>query len=150
MPRPVVTWVLIADGARARLFANEGVGKGLKPAFDQEFIGTRLPSRDITTDRPGRAFDSAGEGRHAMEPPTDPHCYEKQVFAHDVATALDDARKKNAFDRLVVVAPPEALGNLRSELSEELQRMVTAELNKDLTKVPVRDLADFLGEVMAL
>jgi len=141
--------VLVADGARARLFANEGGGKGLRPALDQEFIGTRLPSRDIATDRPGRTFDSAGQGRHAMEPPTDPHRHEKQVFAREVATVLEDARKKNAFNRLVLVAPPEALGDLRSELSDELQRMVTGELNKNLTKVPVYELPAVLKEVLA-
>lgn len=150
MPRPVITWVLIADGSRARLFVNEGVGKGVQPALDQQFIGTKLPSRDIATDRPGRAFDSAGEGRHAMEPPTDPHRHEKQTFAQEIANVLEDARKRNAFDRLVVVAPPQALGDLRSGFSEDLRRMVTAELNKDLTKIPIHELPDFLGEVMAI
>lgn len=150
MPRPVITWVLIADGSRARLFVNEGVGKGLKPVLGQQFIGTKLPSRDIATDRPGRAFDSAGEGRHAMEPPTDPHRHEKQAFAHELADVLEDRRKRNAFDRLVVVAPPEALGDLRSEFSDQLRRLVTAELNKDLTKISIHELSDHLGEVMAV
>jgi len=150
MPRAVTTWVLVADGSRARLFVNEVVGKGLKPALDQEFVGTKLPSREIATDKPGRAFDSAGEGRHAMEPPTDPHRREKQAFAHELADVLEDGRKRNAFDRLVVVAPPEALGDLRSAFSDALRRMVSAELNKDLTKIPIHGLADYLGEVMAV
>ena len=150
MPRPVITWVLIADGSRARLFVNEGVGKGLKPVLGQQFIGTKLPSRDIATDRPGRAFDSAGEGRHAMEPPTDPHRHEKQAFAHELADVLEDRRKRSTFDRLVVVAPPEALGDLRSEFSDQLRRLVTAELNNDLTKISIHELSDHLGEVMAV
>jgi protein required for attachment to host cells len=150
MPKPIVTWVLIADGFRARLFSNSGVGKGLEPALDQEFIGINIESSDIASDRPGRSFDSAGEGRHAMEPSTDPKRHAKQAFAHDIAGILEAARKNNSFDRLIVVAPPRALGDLRSEFSVELQRMVTAEMNKDLTQVSIHELPDHLGKVMAV
>jgi protein required for attachment to host cells len=150
MSDPATTWILIADGSRARLFANQGRGTGLKPALDQEFIGVNRPSREIGSDQPGRAFDSAGFGRHAMEPPTDPHRYEKQRFANAIAGILDDARSKGVFDRLVVVAPPQALGDLRSQLSEGLRKVVAAELAKDLTKVPVHQLADHLREIVAL
>ncbi len=150
MPRPIVTWVLIADGFRARLFVNAGVGKGLKPALDREFIGTNISSGDIASDRPGRSFDSAGEGRHAMEPPTDPKRHAKYEFAREIAGILEHARKTNQFERLVVVAPPRALGDLRSEFGVELQRMVSAEMDKDLTQVPIQDLPDHLGKVMAV
>lgn len=143
-----MTWVLVADGARARLLVSEGPGTGLKPALGQEFIGTNLPSRDIASDRPGRSFDSAGEGRHAMEPPTDPKRHEKRVFAHEIAQILEDGRKRNAFDQLVIVAPPEALGDLRAELGEELKRLIGGELNKELTKVPTRELADHLRPLL--
>jgi protein required for attachment to host cells len=150
MPRSITTWVLVADGSRARLFVNDGVGKGLKPALDQESIGAKLPSREIAADRPGRTFDIAGHGRHAMEPPTDPQRHEQETFARELAGVLEDGRKRNAFDRLVVVAPPKALGDLRSEFSDPLRRLVTAELNKDLTKISIDELPDHLGEVMAV
>ncbi len=146
----ITTWVLVADGARARLFINQGAGTGLNPALGQEFIGTNLPRRDIVSDRPGRTFDSAGEGRHAMEPPTDPKRHEKRVFAHELAQILDDGRKANAFDRLVIVAPPDALGDLRAAFGDELKRMIGGELNKDLTKVPTRELPDHLGSLLSV
>jgi protein required for attachment to host cells len=107
------TYVLIADGARARLFVVAEGTADLKPAFGQEFIGTNLPSREIGSDRPGRSFDSAGFGRHAMEPPTDPHRHAERVFAQEVAAVLEDARRRNEFQDLVVVAPPKALGDMR-------------------------------------
>jgi len=149
MAKSTVTWVLIADGARARLLTTGGGAKGLEPVLDQEFIGTNLASRDIASDRPGRSFDSAGEGRHAMEPPTDPKRHAKQAFAHDIAEILEAARKKNGFGCLVVVAPPQALGDLRSEFGVELRRMVIAEINKDLTQVPIHELPDYLGTAVS-
>ena len=142
------TYVLIADGARARLFVVEEGTADLKPALGQEFIGTNLPSREIASDRPGRSFDSAGSGRHAMEPPTDPHRHAERVFAQEVAAVLENARRKNEFQDLVVVAPPKALGDLRREFSDALRDRVTAELHKDLTKVPVHDLASHLAEIL--
>lgn len=149
--RAVITWIMVADGVRARLFVNRGVGKGIEPVLEQEFVGTNLPTREIGTDQPGRTFDSAGLGeRHAMEPPTDPQRYEKRMFAHEMAERLDKARKAGAFDRLVVVAPPEALGDLRAEFGKPLQDMVAAEMNKDLTKMSVQQLPNYLGEVLAV
>ena len=142
------TYVLIADGARARLFVVEEGTADLKPALGQEFIGTNLPSREIGSDRPGRSFDSAGSGRHAMEPPTDPHRHAERVFAQEVAGVLEDARRRNEFQHLIVVAPPKALGDLRAEFSTVLRDRVTAELHKDLTKVPVHDLPSHLAEVL--
>ena len=142
------TYVLIADGARARLFVVEEGTAVLKPALGQEFIGTNLPSREIASDRPGRSFDSAGSGRHAMEPPTDPHRHAERVFAQEVAAVLEDARQKNAFQRLVVVAPPKALGDLRGEFSVALRNRVIAELHKDLTKVAIHDLPSHLAEIL--
>ncbi len=150
MLKKSVTWVLIADGSRARLFATENSGSALRPALGQEWIGTNLPSRDLASDRPGRSFDSGGEGRHAMEPPTDPKRHAKWSFAHDIAQLLEAERKNNAFESLVVVAPPEVLGDLRSEFGVELRRMVATEINKDLTKVPTHDLPDRLGNLTRL
>ena len=32
-----VTWIIVADGSRARVLANDGPGKGLRPAIAGEF-----------------------------------------------------------------------------------------------------------------
>jgi len=144
------TWILIADGARARILLNEGPGRGVKPGPDKEFEGVNVPSREIVSDKPGRAFDSAGQGRHSMEPRTDPHEHEQRAFHHRLAIYLDGAAKRGEFDCLVVVAPPKALGNLRTELTAAARAKVVGELNKDLTHVPIHDLAAHLGAVLAV
>jgi hypothetical protein len=64
MPKPTL-WVLVADAARARLFQVEQPQQVLSAALGQELIGSNLRSREIASDRPGRTFDSGGEGRHA-------------------------------------------------------------------------------------
>lgn len=146
--KAIRTWILIADGARARIVVNEGPGKGVKEGPDKVFESLNVPAREIMADRPGRTFDSGGQGRHAKEPRSDPHEIEQRKMHHELAAYLDGEAKKGTFDRLIVVAPPRALGNIRAELSPAVQAKVTGELAKDLTNLAIHDLPDHLGTVM--
>ena len=148
--KPKITWILIADGARARIVVNEGPGKGIRQVDGADFRKDHPPSSDMTTDRPGRTFDSAGSGRHAMEATSDPHRAAKQEFITELAAFLDDQLNKEKFDRLIVVAPPQPLGDLRGALSGPVRTMVSAELTKDLTHASNKDLAGHLEEVLAV
>ena len=85
-----------------------------------------------------------------MEPPTDPHRHEQRMFARSVARLLEEKRMKNAFDRLIVVAPPKALGDMRAEFSKNVSELVTDELNKDLTKVAIHELPGHLQDFIRL
>lgn len=148
--KPITTWILIADGARARVLENTGPGKGVAEVAGLEFTDERLRSRDIMADRPGRAFASAGDGRSAMERPTDPVEKRQSDFARSLAAKLDRKRRQKAFDRLVLVAAPAALGHLRGALSPQLRELVTAELAKDLTKVPNPEIPRHLEDVLVV
>ena len=124
------TWVLIADGAKARVLAQQKNFAQLKPAFEQEeFTGTRAQSREIASDRPGRSFDSGGQGRHAMEPPTDPQRYAKYEFARELAERLEEAVHAHRFDKLVLVAAPKTLGDLRELLPDPVKTKVVADID---------------------
>ena len=148
--KPTITWILVADSARARLFFNDGPGKGVKPVSDKVFRHATPPGREIMSDRPGRTFDSVGGGRHAKEPRTDPRKVEKRSFAHELAAMLDEGLKQGKFERLVLVAPPGELGLLREELSAAVQKRVSAELNKDLTGVAPSEMPELLGDIIAI
>ena len=80
-----------------------------------------------------------------MEQKTDWHRFEKHQFAKRMAELLEDAAKRKAFDRLVLVAPPQALGDLRAELGRHAKEKVTGELDKDLTHVAIHDLPGHLA-----
>lgn len=143
--KPVISWVVVADASLARVFVNDGPNHGL--TLEREFEQEVKKSRDILSDRPGATTDRMGYAKHATEPP-DQVREQKRRFAREIARALDDARKQNAFERLYLVAPPQILGELRSELTPELSKMVAGELNKDLTKIPLHDLPGHLGPLL--
>lgn len=146
----ITTWILIADGSRARIAYNDGPGRGIKPVFEDELRGRNLAGRDIVSDRPGRTFDSAGEGRHAKEPHTDPRALEKRNFARQLAGRLEEADKRGAFDRLVIVSPPRALGDLRAVLPAAVRAKVDREIPKDLTNISLHEVAAHLGELLPI
>jgi len=55
-----------------------------------------------------------------------------------------------AFDRLIIVAPPTALGMLRDEIEGPLSETISGDIDKDLTAVPNNKIADRLGSVLAV
>lgn len=145
-----ITWILVADGARARIFANSGPGKGLQPAVDQEFAAELHPSREIVSDRPGHVRESVGAARHAIEPRVDWHRFEKEKFAKSMAKLLDEAAERGAYSRLVLVAPPRTLGDLRGALNPRTKSLVAGEIDKDLTHITPHELPDHLYKVLPI
>jgi protein required for attachment to host cells len=76
-----------------------------------------------------------------VQPRGDLHRAEKRSFVDEVAKALNEANTRDEFDRLVLVAPAHALGELNHALDAPKQGKIVAQLQKDLTNVPNADLA---------
>jgi protein required for attachment to host cells len=141
------TWILIADGSRARVLESRGPGSGLVPVDDMVLSKQLPPNREIETDRPGRSLESANPTRHAIESRSDPHRELKRKLAREVVNKLEHGLRHRRFDQLAIVAPPTALGDLRDALSKALQAKVTAELGKDLVKIPQHELPAHLAPI---
>lgn len=149
--RPAKTWIVVADGARARFFTPDGEPAKLLPTGPADLVApaSRQRTRDLKSDRPGRSFSASRSGaRHAFEPPHDYHKLEKHRFMATLAAALDDARGRRAFDDLILVAPHRSLGELRSLLSKRVLRSVRREVAKDLTNEPPSRLRRRLGPLL--
>jgi protein required for attachment to host cells len=148
--KPTTTWILIADGARARVFANLGPGKGIEAVDGAAFDADHRSDHELASDKLGRTHESVGVTRHAIEPHHDPHRELKRAFSERLAAMLDAKLGAKAYDRVVLVAPPTMLGDLRAALSDHVRAAVYAELDKDLTKTPIHELPKHLGAVMAV
>ncbi|WP_425404023.1 host attachment protein [Hwanghaeella sp.] len=140
-------WVVVADGERARFLEGNGALASLEPAPVPEMHNDNPSTREQGTERPGRTHDSAGTGaRHALAPRVDWHKFEKEKFAHEVADIVNRAAVAKSFDRLVLIAPPQTLGNLRAALSKAAGEAVTQEIGKDLTKLSEAEVEDYLAK----
>lgn len=148
--KPVLTWILIADGARARIVKNAGPGRGVEADPNLVFRSEHRKLQEIMADRPGRAFDSVGSGRHAMTHGADAVREDERHFLQSLAKRLEREAVAGAYDRVILVAPPRALGDLRPFLSKPVRSRIHEEIAKDLTQLPNDQLADHLGDTINL
>lgn len=131
-------WIVVADNTQARFFTAATRSASLDEIDTLTHTENRLHDRDITSDLPGK-IKSTGGGGHAFEQPTDPKKHEADNFARLVAAFLENAHNDEHFDELVIVAEPSFLGLLRTHLSDQVKKLVTFELDKNIT---TRDAAD--------
>jgi len=132
----MVTWVIVADSARARLFELKAEHAAERVLDEFDVIVSpegRLHEGDLTADREGRSFDSRGRGRHRMEPTHTASEHAAEVFAKRLAEHIDDARVAGFVDKLVLVAAPKFLGLLRSNLDANARELVVDSIDKELT-----------------
>lgn len=124
--------ILVADQAEAIFYdaaTLTGMPKEVGRISDPM---ARLHDRDLASDRPGRSYESVGGARHSVQRAETPRHTEAVRFARRIARRLDDARRKDEFDRLVVVAGPPFLGLVREQLSGPTRARVAREIHKDL------------------
>jgi len=135
-------WVLVADGARARIFVRDNAK--LENAMGQDFVGENLKESALGTSKPGRDFESSYSARHAYAPRTDWHQHQKSLFAKELCDILEKATENAEFDELIIVSPPKTLGDLRENLCKKTLAKVVAEIPKDVTKFTELELVNFL------
>ena len=148
--KPHITWILIVDGERARLLQNLGPGKGLSRAINGEFFYDTRATRDLGTDKPGRSFESASAARHAYEPKVDWHRAEKQVLCKEMAKIVNQGALEKSYERLVLIAPPQILGDLRQMLDDHAKSKIIGEMDKDLTHIPDKEIPKHLENIILL
>jgi protein required for attachment to host cells len=125
-------WLVVAESSHARIFRCEYSGAALEEETALVHPESRLHARDLSSDLPGRVFDSGGEGRHAMAPDTDPKRHEAEVFARELIAHIESARTRGKFEELIIAASPAFLGLLRERMSGALRKRVIHTLSKNL------------------
>lgn len=131
--------VLVADGRKLLFFRNRG--DRMSPNLEAETVRVQDNpyDRDQASDAPGRAFNSVGSHRSSMEQ-TDFHELEEARFAAEAASLLKRRALANDYEKLIVVAPPTALGEMRKHYHKEVQSRLIGEIPKDLANHPVPEI----------
>ncbi len=132
-------WVVVCDGAKALILENAGDLKFPNLKTIEVLEQKDLPTRELGTEKPGRAYSPGGSNRSAVEQ-TDWHDLSEKAFLVDLAQRLDAAVAGGKVKSLILVAPPRALGMIRPAYSPALKGAVRAELDKDFVKLPVYEI----------
>jgi protein required for attachment to host cells len=140
------TWVMVGDGEKALFFRNEGDAENPNLQMVDVLQHENPPTREQGTDRPGRSFSSVGVGSSALDN-TNWHKLEKHRFAKEIADALYTAAHAGRYDKLIVVAPPMTLGDLRKAVHPEVSSRIVAEVDKTLTSMPAHRIEETLANL---
>ncbi len=131
------TWVLVADGEKA-LFLRNDVDEANPDLNVVRIEEQENPSDyDQSANRPGRMHDGGTPHSRSAYEDTDWHELAKERFAAEMADILYKQAHKGKFERIVLVAPPQVLGEMRDHLHKEVQDKVVAEVDKTLTNHPI-------------
>jgi len=132
-------WVVVCDGKKALVLENAGDEKLLDLRTREVYEHPDPKTHELGTDAPGRSFNSVGSARSAVEQ-TDWHDQEEQRFLHKLSSHLDAAVLAGKAKSLILVAPPRALGVLRSAFSSHVLGALRAEIDKDFVKLPLHEI----------
>lgn len=136
--------IVVADQAEAIFYDTPSLQSVPKEIARISDPAAHLHDRDLMSDRPGRSYESVGGARHAIERENDPRQREAVRFARRIARRLDEARRKNEYEQLIVVAGPAFLGLMREEMSRPTRERVVHEVHKDLVHSPAEALRKHL------
>lgn len=131
--------IVAADRGEARFYDMQHLDSPLQEVGKLSDPKAHLRDREFSSDRPGRVFDHASTGarrgavaHHATGGENSPKRHEAELFARRIAEVLARAQQDHEFDRLVLMAGPAFLGELRAAISKPLSSVVVAEIDKDL------------------
>jgi protein required for attachment to host cells len=137
--------ILVADQAEAVFYDLPSLEAVPHEVLRVSDPAAHLHDRDLVSDRPGRAYESVGGARHAIEREADPRQRAAERFAKRIARRLDETRRKGEFEQLIVIAGPPFLGMLRAAMSRPTRGLVAHEIRKDLVHGPVEVLREHLS-----
>lgn len=144
MSLPHNALVLVADGRKMLLFRNHGDENQIDLRTEAHEARKERKDREIKTDAPGTAKQSAGYGRSTYEE-ADFQQQEEDRWIKDAADELKVRVLRNDFDALAIVAPPKALGVLKKCLHKEVQRRIVCTVNKEMSGRPIPDIEALLN-----
>jgi len=143
MPLPHNALVLVADGRKMLFFRNHGDGNQIDLRTEAHEAREERKDRELKTDAPGTAKQSAGYGRSTYEE-TDFHQQEEDRWIEEAAEDLKARALRGDFEALAIVAPPKALGVLRKKLHKEVERRVVCTVNKEMSGRPIPEIEALL------
>jgi len=143
-----ITWIVVANSSRARLFERRGAGEGLALVREFEHPQSRAKGGDLVSDRPGHTATDQGR-RTALDPDTEPKRVAQEQFARELGHALEQGRVQNRYGAVLLVASAPFLGILRAQLPERVATQLRETIDKDYTALAERELAAQLNAALA-
>lgn len=132
--------ILLADSARARLFTADSRLSDWQEQQDFVYPAGHQPDRELDADRHGYHMNAGHRGYRGYEGKVSRQEEGRTRFARELAHWLESERVAGRMRRLFIAAPPQFLGALKNELSEECQRLLVGHLDRELIEETPEDI----------
>ncbi len=139
MQMPNDTFVVVADGRKMLFLRNEGDADYPQLELERKRKQENPPNREQKTDTAGRSHSSTSAHSSKMQE-TDFHQLEEDRFAAETTELLYKRAHQGDFEKLIIVAPPKALGEMRKHYHKEVEDRLIGEIDKDLTGHTIEDI----------
>ncbi len=134
-------WILVANASRARLFSTDERAEkwDLREELFHEESRQRSGELLNQPDNP-----NAGTLRKplAENQPNGRQSLEHDRFAQQLAERLERGLNDQAYERLVIAAPPEFLGRLRKAVSKRVHQHLMLDMRADFSNIPAQELPE--------
>lgn len=136
------TCVVIADGTRAKFLTKKN--HNLVPIMATHHANDDVAvHQDKGSSIPGKVSKGmVNKGTHSYPPHSDWYHFKKEMFAVKIAAILGSISKN--YDKIILIAAPVVLGSLRQHLSPNILAKIVHEINKDLTKTPLKEVMEYV------
>lgn len=142
------TLVIALDSTRARVFRYIASKRSLEEITTLVHPENRLYDKDLSSDRQGYTFSSHGHGKKAFARSEDPKEHGFKLFVKEVSVYLKSSKSNNEFDQLIIIAGPKLLGALKKTLDNNIKKLITYELEKNIVKLSEAEIRECLPKYL--
>lgn len=128
-------WVIAADRARAHVFMK--TPRGLENILSAS-----------TNDSRAAGAENGKDFFHGYDMPPEKGHPGDGAFIRGLADWLEAASQEGVFDRLVLVAAPRTLSDIRAALSRNVHARVVAEVSRELAGMPASVIRKHLADIV--
>lgn len=142
------TWILVTDGGRARILETTAKRPGMQFISGSRTLLDEPSNAEFGKATPDHLYGSAALTRFSGQSRNKSNVGLEALFASQLATMLADHSAKDAFDRLIIIAPTTMLGNLRKMIKPEVRNKIVAEIDENPADIPSNEIASRIESVI--
>ncbi|MEM8826904.1 MAG: host attachment family protein, partial [Pseudomonadota bacterium] len=135
--------VCVVDGEKLLLLVTEGDSEHPNLEVVRKETQDNPPDREQSANRRGRQSESTGPRTYAYDD-TDFHQLAEDRFASDAADILYKRAHAGKFENLIVIAPPNTLGEIRKSYHVSVEDKLLGEIDKEATNLPPDEIAGMI------
>ena len=140
-------WVVVSNTNRCLIFHYDKKMHHLTLAKEMLHPPSKLKWVDLISDAQGRYKTNVGSGgsfsAHAHENPRE---VEFEQFAREVGKELDEGRRNNAYDNIILITSPHMSGLIHKHLNPHVKAFMLPDIHKDYSHLTGNELITVVKE----